>query len=122
MHQDDDIGKKKLKSAKEKLTRMNPEVKVEVIPELIDQTAIGSLVDDFDVIVDAMDNFPARLTLNKAAIRRIPFFHGAVHGFYDQATTIIPGKTACLRCILPHPPPPTPPPVVGVTPGIIGYI
>lgn len=120
---DDDIGKEKLESAKEKLTRMNPEVEVEVIPKVIDETTIDSLVDGFDVIVDAMDNFPARLTLNRAAIRRkVPFFHGAVHGFYGQATTIIPGKTACLRCIFPHPPPSTPLPVVGVTPGIIGCI
>ena len=61
--------------------------------------------------------------LNKAAlVKKIPLFHGAVHGFYGQATTIIPGKTACLRCIFPEAPPPTIPPVVGVTPGVIGCI
>lgn len=123
LHWDDDIGKKKLESAAEKLRKMNPNVELEVIPETINEATVDNLVGDFDVIVDAMDNFPARYVLNKTALKKnVPFFHGAVHGFYGQATTIIPGKTACLRCIFPHAPAATPPPVVGVTPGIIGCI
>jgi adenylyltransferase/sulfurtransferase len=123
LHWDDDIGKKKLESAAEKLRKMNPNVELEVIPETINEATVDNLVGDFDVIVDAMDNFPARYVLNKTALKKnVPFFHGAVHGFYGQATTIIPGKTACLKCIFPHAPTATPPPVVGVTPGIIGCI
>ena len=61
--------------------------------------------------------------LNKTALKKnIPLFHGAVYGFYGQATTIIPGKTACLRCIFPKAPPPTTFPIVGVTCGVIGCI
>ena len=123
LHWDNDIGKKKLESAAAKLKRMNPNVEVEVISETINKGNIDELVGDFDMIVDAMDNFAARYVLNKAAlVKKIPLFHGAVHGFYGQATTIIPGKTACLRCIFPEAPPPTIPPVVGVTPGVIGCI
>jgi len=123
LHWDNDIGKKKLESAAEKLRKMNPNVELEVTPETINEATVDNLVGDFDVIVDAMDNCPARYVLNKTALKKnVPFFHGAVHGFYGQATTIIPGKTACLRCIFPHAPATTPPPVVGVTPGIIGCI
>ena len=123
LHWDNDIGKEKLESAAAKLRRMNPNVEVEVISETITKGNIDDLVGDFDMIVDAMDNFAARYVLNKAAlVKKIPFFHGAVHGFYGQATTIIPGKTACLRGIFPEAPPPTVPPVVGVTPGVIGCI
>ena len=123
LHWDSDIDKKKLESAAAKLRRMNSNVEVEVISETITEGNIDDLVGDFDMIVDAMDNFAARYVLNKAAlVKKIPFFHGAVHGFYGQATTIIPGKTACLRCIFPEAPPPTVPPVVGVTPGVIGCI
>jgi len=123
LHCDNDIGKKKLESAAEKLRKMNSNVEVEVISETIDKGNIDELVGDFDMIVDAMDNFTARYVLNKAAlVKKIPLFHGAVHGFYGQATTIIPGKTACLRCIFPEAPPLTVPPVVGVTPGVIGCI
>lgn len=123
LHRDNDIGKKKLESAEEKLKKMNFNVEVEVILETINIGNIDELVGDFDMIVDAMDNFAARYVLNKTALmRKIPLFHGAVHGFYGQATTIIPGKTACLRCIFPEVPPPTVPPVVGVTPGVVGCI
>jgi len=123
LHWDNDIDRKKLESAAEKLKKMNPAVEVEVISETIDTGSAGELVADCDVIVDGMDNFAARYALNKTALlREIPFFHGAVHGFYGQATTIIPGKTACLRCIFPEAPSPTVPPVVGVTPGVIGCI
>jgi len=123
LHWDNDIGKKKAESAEEKLKKMNPDVEVEVISKTIDAGNIDELVGDFDMIVDAMDNFPTRYLLNRTALaKNIPFFHGAVEGFYGQATTIIPGKTACLRCIFPEFPPPTTFQVVGVTPGIIGCI
>ena len=123
LHWDNDIGRKKSESAKEKLKRMNSDIEVEVISETINKGNIDGLVGDFDMIVDAMDNFAARYVLNKAALnKKIPFFHGAVHGFYGQATTIIPGRTACLRCIFPEAPPPAVPPVVGVAPGLIGCI
>jgi adenylyltransferase/sulfurtransferase len=70
-----------------------------------------------------MDNYPARYLLNRVAIaKRIPLFHGAIRGMYGQATTIIPGKTPCLSCIFPSPPPAEVFPVVGVTPGLIGMV
>jgi len=123
LHWDADIGRAKLTSAAEKLERMNAEVRVETVSATIDHKNIDDLVGDCELIVDAMDNFPARYALNRSALsKRIPFFHGAVHGFYGQATTIIPAKTACLRCIFPEALKAAVPPVVGVTPGIIGCI
>lgn len=123
LHWNNDIGRKKTESAEDKLKNMNPNVDVEVISQTIDTGNVDELVGDFDMIVDAMDNFPMRYLLNKTAlVKNIPFFHGAVSGFYGQATTIIPGKTACLRCIFPKAPSPTIPPVVGVTPGVIGCV
>jgi len=123
LHWDRDIGKKKLDSAREKLGEMNPNLEIEAVPETINEVNVVELIGDCDLIVDALDNFTARYALNKAALaKRIPLFHGAVHGFYGQVTTIIPGKTACFRCIFPDAPPQIPPPVVGVAPGIIGCI
>ncbi len=123
LHWSQDIGRQKVESAAEKLKKLNPNVKVEAIFKTINQDNINELIGDSDLIIDAMDNFPTRYLLNKAAIKKnIPFFFGAIHGFYGQATTIIPGKTVCLRCIFPSPPPTEVFPVVGVTPGIIGCI
>ena len=123
LHWDEDIGKKKVDSAAEKLKRLNPRVKVEAIEEMITEANISQLVAGFDLIVDAMDNLPARYLLNKVAIERnIPFFHGAVHGFEGRAMTIIPGETACLRCVYREAIVEGKFPVIGVTPGVIGCI
>lgn len=118
-----DIGRRKVDSAKEKLESLNPEVKVEIVSEAILEDNAFELVDDCDLIVDAMDNFTTRYILNKVAIDRdIPFFHGAVRGFEGRATTIIPGQTACLKCLYARAPQPEPAPVVGVAPAVIGSI
>ncbi len=123
LHWDQDTGRRKIDSALDKLARLNPLVKVEAIDETITDKNILRLVDGFDLIVDAMDNLPTRLTLNKAALDRgIPFFHGAVYGFEGRALTIIPGKTACLKCVYRSSLPSEKFPVIGVAPAVVGCI
>ena len=123
LHWDKDIGRKKVDSAAEKLSQLNQGVKIEPVEETISEANVSSLVADFDLIVDAMDNLPTRYLLNKAAIENnIPFVHGAVHGLEGRVMTIIPGKTACLRCVYQGLPPREKFPVIGVTPAVIGCI
>jgi len=123
LHWERDVGSRKALSALEKLQKMNSEIILEAATEILDEENVFGLVGDADLIIDAVDNFPTRYLLNKAALdRKIPFIHGAIHGFHGQATTVLPGRTACLRCIFPEAPPPETFPVVGVTPGIIGLI
>lgn len=123
LHGDKDIGRKKVESAEETLTGVNSEIKVEALSETITDENVLELVGDSDLIVDAMDNFNTRHTLNEASVKLgIPYFHGAVSGFDGQATTIIPGKTACLNCIFPKSPPKAVFPVIGAAPGFIGLI
>jgi adenylyltransferase/sulfurtransferase len=123
LHWDEDIGKTKAASATEKLKRLNREVEIDAIEEIITEANIFQLVADFDLIVDSMDNLPTRYLLNKAALEKnIPFFHGAVYGFEGRAMTIIPGKTACLRCVYRGVIPGEKFPVIGVTPAVIGCI
>ncbi len=98
LHWDNDIGRKKVESASEKLVQLNKHINIEPISELISEDNISSLTDGFDAIVDAIDNLSTRYLLNKAAIKNnIPFFHGAVYGLEGRAMTIIPGETACLK-------------------------
>ena len=123
LHNDRDIGKKKVDSAAETLQAINPDITVWAIHTTIDSGNVKSLVGNADGIVDAMDNFPTRYLLNDVAItKKIPLFHGAIRGFYGQATTILPKKSACLRCIFPKAPPQEVFPVIGVTPGVIGAV
>lgn len=121
LHWDKDIGRAKVDSAREKLEALNVDIEVEAICERITEANVFDLVDGY-AIVDAVDNLPTRFLLNRAALRNnLPFFHGAIYGFEGRATTIIPGKTACLRCLYQEVMPGKIP-VVGVTPAVIGCI
>ena len=123
LHWEEDIGRKKVDSAMEKLRNLNSAVKIETIGETITEDNVSQLVDDGDVIVDAMDNLPTRYILNRCAVEKnIPFFHGAVNGFEGRVMTVIPGETACLRCMYRGPVPQEKFPVIGVTPALIGII
>jgi adenylyltransferase/sulfurtransferase len=123
LHFDRDIGRKKTVSAEEKLMAVNPDIRINAIDTRIEEATAAALVGDADGIVDAMDNYPTRYLLNDVAIKRnIPLFHGAIRGFYGQATTIIPKKTPCLKCIFPKAPPPEIFPAIGATAGVIGTV
>jgi len=123
LHGSDDVGRRKARSAEETLQGINPEIEVEAIVETIDEESIDRLLKDCDLIMDAMDNFPTRYLLNRAAQQRnIALFHGAICGFQGQATTVIPGRSACLRCIFPRAPPASTFPAIGSTCGVIGSI
>jgi molybdopterin-synthase adenylyltransferase len=80
---------------------------VEVLPRIADLTPATAedLLGGADVIVDGMDNFEARFLINDFAVSRgIPWIYGAAVGSYGLAMPVIPGKTACLRCVYPEPP------------------
>jgi adenylyltransferase/sulfurtransferase len=123
LHWERDIGTAKTQSAEEKLRQMNPDISVETVQVTLTESNLGTYAQGMDGIVDALDNYPARYLLNRAALAlNLPLFHGAIWGFDGQVTTIVPGKTVCLRCIFPNPPPESVFPVIGVAPGIIGLI
>jgi len=123
LHWEEDIGRKKVDSARAKLRNLNREVEFEGLAETITERNVSQLVDGCDVIVDAMDNIPTRYILNRCAIeKQIPFFHGAVNGFEGRVMTILPRETACLRCLYRGPVPQEKFPVIGVTPAVVGSI
>jgi adenylyltransferase/sulfurtransferase len=123
LHWDSDVGRAKTESAAEKLRAINPDIAIRAFDGTIDVKNADVSTEDSDVIVDAMDNYPTRYLLNRTAIRRhIPFIHGAIRGFDGQAMTVLPGRTACLRCVFPSAPPAEQFPVIGVTAGTIGLI
>ncbi|MBN1458693.1 MAG: HesA/MoeB/ThiF family protein, partial [Armatimonadetes bacterium] len=79
LHNDARIGVNKAESGKLTLTELNPSIEVEAVPERIEADNVDTLVEDADVIVDCMDNFPTRYVLNECALRKgIPFVHASV--------------------------------------------
>jgi adenylyltransferase/sulfurtransferase len=123
LHGDKDIGKSKTASAYDKLTKLNKNINIETVHITIDENNAAQLTEGFDVIVDAMDNLSTRFLLNKAAVKhKVPFIHGAVSGLEGRAMTVIPGKSACIKCVYHALPPEHKFPVLGTTPAIIGAI
>lgn len=123
LHGTRDIGREKIISAKEKLSDINPEIKISCFNIQITQNTMPALADGADIIIDAVDSMETRYVLNTYAVRTgTPFIYGSVHGFYGQMMVIIPGKTACLRCLMDTPVKFPVVPVLGITPGIIGLM
>ncbi len=123
LHWEEDVGRKKVDSARAKLRNLNSSAEIQAIAETITEENVSDLVDGCDAIVDAMDNLPTRYVLNRCAIEKnIPFFHGAVNGFEGRAMTVLPGETACLRCMYRGLIPQEKFPVIGVAPAVIGSI
>lgn len=122
IHFTDDVDREKVLSAKEKINKLNPDVKVNTYIQFIDSTNIMKIIEDYDFIVDCTDNFPSKFLINDACvIANKPYSHAGVLRFDGQTITIVPGESACLRCVLPEPPPPGSVPT-GSQAGILGAI
>jgi len=128
IHGDADVGRPKVDSAADFVADLNPDVAVETYETRLDKTTVAEVVTDYDVVVDASDNFPTRYLLNDfCRIRGIPIAHGAIYKFEGQLTTLTPDGP-CYRCLFPEAPEPGTVPdcattgVLGVLPGTVGCI
>lgn len=125
---EDDVahGLPKAVAAAEKLRRANSQVEIEPIVADVNHTNIEQLCQGIDLIVDGTDNFQTRFLINDAAVKLgLPWVYGGCLGAEGQTMTIIPGRTACLRCLIPECPPPGSTPtcdVAGVLAPIVGVI
>lgn len=98
-------GMPKAAVAEARLRRINSDINVEGIVADINAGNALSLLEDADVIVDAVDNFEARMLINDAAVSLgKPWIYGAVIGSYGLTMNIIPGETPCLTCLFQSPP------------------
>lgn len=98
-------GLPKAAAAAAALARINSAVVVE--PVVADLTAANALdlLAGIDLIVDGTDNFEARFLVNEVACRTgRPWVHGGAIGAEGRVLTVVPGATACLRCLIPEPP------------------
>ena len=92
-------------AAERKLRLMNSDVRVEGIVADVDSRNIEDLVQGFQVIVDAADNFETRYLVNDTSIKLgIPWVYGAVVASYGTTMTVLPGRTPCLACLFPKSP------------------
>ncbi len=88
------------------LRAVNSRVRVEGLAAELNAATAADLLAGVDVILDACDNFATRYLINDYAIKAgIPWVHGGCVASYGLTFTVVPGETACLRCIFADPPP-----------------
>lgn len=129
IHRTDDVGREKTSSAADALRALNPHVELALIPDRLTSANALDVVSQFDVVIDATDNFPTRYLLNDACvITRRPLIYGSVDRFEGQLTVFSTEDGPCYRCLFPQPPEPgsvqncAEAGVLGVLPGLVGVM
>jgi len=95
----------KAAAAARRIASLNSAVEVRGIVADLTARNAEELLAGAGVILDGADNFEVRYLVNDFAVsREIPWLYGAAVGSYGLAMPVIPGRTACLRCVYPDPP------------------
>jgi molybdopterin/thiamine biosynthesis adenylyltransferase/rhodanese-related sulfurtransferase len=108
LHSTYDVGRPKTESAKEAISRINPDVKVVTYQERLTHQNALDIFLDYDIIIDGSDNFPTKYLVNDACFfTEKPYVYGGVFKFEGQVSVFFPKEGGpCLRCLFPEPPPP----------------
>ena len=129
IHGTSDIGRKKLDSAADRMTDINPNIRIDKFDTGLTSENALEILRDYDIVVDGTDNFPTRYLVNDACVLlKKPNVYGSIFRFEGQATVFAYEDGPCYRCLYPEPPPPGLVPscaeggVLGILPGVIGVI
>jgi molybdopterin/thiamine biosynthesis adenylyltransferase len=128
LHRTADVGRSKALSAEERLRALNSGLKVEARQVRLAATNGADLVGSYDFVIDGTDNFASKFALADAChLMRRPYSHAGVTAFFGQTMTVLPGLSACYRCVFSAAPPPDetdlhPAGPMGVVAGVIGTI
>jgi adenylyltransferase/sulfurtransferase len=125
-----EIGLLKVSQAAAKMRFLNSDITIETYPFQLDQSNALSIISNYDLVIDATDNFPAKYLMNDAClILKKPFIFGAVSRYEGQVSVFNLDKSERAinyRDLFPDAPKPGEVPscaeagVIGVLPGIIG--
>ncbi len=93
-------GRLKVEAAQKALLAADSDANVQTIARRFDESN-ADMAEHFDLLIDAVDNFPTRFLLNRAAIQfQKPLISAGVAAASGQILTVLPGETACLECFL----------------------
>jgi molybdopterin/thiamine biosynthesis adenylyltransferase len=101
------LGRLKVEAAAERLRENAPELTIETYPVALDAANARELIARYDFVIDATDDPAAKFLINDTCVKLgRPFVYAGVLGMTGQAMTVLPGRTACLRCLFEDPPDP----------------
>lgn len=93
-------GMNKALSAKSSMESLNDQIEVTAYPFRLTSENAEELIEKYDFIIDACDNFETKFLINDACvIMKKPFCHAGILGFEGQVMTWVPGDDPCYRCI-----------------------
>ena len=102
---DADDGLPKAIAAARYLAQVNSSIKVEPMVADLTPSNAEDLLEEVSLILDGTDNFETRYLVNDYAVREsVPWIYGGAVASYGLTMPVIPGRTACLKCIYPEPP------------------
>ena len=105
LHATESLGWPKALSGKARLAALNPGVTVRAHQERLTTANAAERLQSYDVVLDGSDNFPTRYLINDACVRSgTPLVHGGVVHVRGQVLTVLPRRSACVRCVFPEPP------------------
>lgn len=129
IHRTEDLGRPKVDSAQARMMALNPEVSVTTYRMRVDADSMADLLTGYDFVLDCTDNFSSKFLINDACVATgKPYSHGGILRYNGQTMTVMPGRSACYRCIFPEMPDDgtalacSRDGVIGVLPGVIGTI
>jgi molybdopterin/thiamine biosynthesis adenylyltransferase len=99
------IGQSRVASAARRLKELNPRLEIEAIDRNLDDELADRLVHQADVVVDCAPRFEERYAMNDAALRHAkPLVECAMYDLEVHLFCVLPGQTACVRCLYPQTP------------------
>lgn len=129
IHGESRLGDLKVKSARDRMLDLNPEIQVDIYNEFLHSDNAFKIAEPYDLIIDGTDNFPTRYLINDLCVLTgKPNVYGSIFRFDGQASVFYAEEGPCYRCLFPEPPPPGLVPscaeggVLGVLPGTIGSL
>lgn len=105
LHRTADLGRPKVASAAATLAARHPSLGVETHAVRFDAANAAALAADHACIVDATDGIATKFLINDAAVALgRPLVHAGILRFQGQLMTVLPGASACYRCLFGAPP------------------
>ena len=129
IYDESDVGQQKIYAIQEKLKAQNSNTHLIGYDTFLVKENTLKIVKEYDVVVDASDNFPTRYLVNDACvILKKPFVYGALHGYEGQVSVFNYKNGPTYRCLFPNMPKENEVPncnehgVLGIIPGVIGNL
>jgi molybdopterin/thiamine biosynthesis adenylyltransferase len=92
-------------AAARRLKKINSSVEATPVVADLAPSNIREVLEGADLVLDGTDNFETRYLINDFCVcHKIPWIYGGAVASYGATMPVLPGTTACLKCLYPEPP------------------